>query len=101
MKTFSALALGVVVGLCAVPGLDAATQIGRTGRSTGDQVCVYKDINYQGTEECYGAGDEVNNLGAQNNSISSIRVNGRATITIYENTSFGGHSSLITASVPD
>jgi len=100
MKTFSALALGVVVGLSAVPRSDAAAQFGRTGRS-GDQVCVYKDINYQGMEECYGAGDQVNNLGAQNNSISSIRVNGRATITVYENTSFGGHSALITASVPD
>ena len=87
MKTISILAFGVVVGLCAATRADAAGQYGRgNDRARWDQVCVYKDINYQGAEQCYSAGDEIANLGAQSNSISSIRVYGRATVTVYENT---------------
>src|ERR1041385_7709871 len=101
MKTFSILALGVVVGLFAVPRLDAA-QYGRTNdRGRGDQVCVYKDINYQGAEQCYTGGQDINNLGAQSKSISSIRVYGRATVTVFENTSFRGHSTQFTSDVSD
>src|SRR5688500_9567872 len=89
MKTFSVLTLGVVVGLCTVPRVDAAAQFGRgQDRARTDQVCVYKDINYQGVEQCYRAGDEINNLGDQSKSISSIRVYGRATVTVFENTAF-------------
>jgi Peptidase inhibitor family I36 len=98
MKAFSILALGLVVGLCAVSRADAAAQF---GRARGDDVCVYKDINYQGLEQCYRAGDEINNLGAQNQSISSIRVYGRATVSVYENTDFRGHSAQFTADAPD
>src|ERR1051325_10096459 len=102
MKTFSVLVLGVVVGLCAVPRVDAAAQYDRgSDRARGDQVCVYKDINYVGAEQCYRAGDEINNLGAQNNSISSIRVYGRATVTVYEQTAFHGRSAKFTSDVSD
>ena len=102
MKTFSVLALGVVVGLCAVSRVDAAVQFGGgNDRARADQVCVYKDINYQGAEQCYSAGDEINNLGAQSKSISSIRVYGRATVTVYENTTFRGHSAQFTSDVSD
>src|SRR6185369_14060603 len=98
MKAFSILALGVVVGLCALSPAHAAAQF---GRARGDDVCVYKDINYQGPEQCYHAGDEINNLGAQNKNISSIRVYGRATVSVYENTDFRGHSAQFTADAPD
>jgi hypothetical protein len=102
MKTFLVLALGVVVGLCAVSRVDGAIQYGRgNDRGRGDQVCVYKDINYQGAEQCYSAGDEINNLGAQNNSISSIRVYGGATVTVYEKSAFSGHSAQFTSDVSD
>jgi hypothetical protein len=102
MKTFSVLALGVVVGLCAVPRVDAAVQYDRgNDRVRGDQVCVYRDINYQGAEQCYRAGDEINNLGAQRNSISSIRVYGRATVIVYEKASFSGHSAEFNSDVSD
>jgi Peptidase inhibitor family I36 len=102
MKTFSILARGMVVGLCAVSLVGAAGQYGRrTDRARGDQVCVYKDINYQGAEQCYSAGDEIGNLGAESRSISSIRVYGRATVTVYENTTFRGHSAEFTSDVPD
>ena len=102
MKTFSVLAFGVVVGLCAVARMNAAGQNDRQDdRGRGDQVCVYKDINYQGAVQCYSAGDELNTLGAQNRSISSIRLYGRATVTVYENIAFGGHSAQFTSDVSD
>src|SRR4029077_17253847 len=93
---------GVVVGLCTVARVDAAGQFGGgNNRARADQVCVYKDINYQGSEQCYSAGDEINNLGAQSKSISSIRVYGRATVTVYENTTFRGHSAEFISDVSD
>src|SRR5436190_20294494 len=102
MKTLSILALGVVAGLCAVARVDATAQYGlRNDRRSGDQVCVYKDVNYQGAEQCYTAGDEVNDLGAQRKSISSIHVYGRAAVTVYENTLSRGHSAQFTSYVSD
>jgi peptidase inhibitor family I36 len=102
MKTFSVLVLGVVVGLCTVSRVDAAVQFGGgNNRARADQVCVYKDINYQGAEQCYSAGDDINNLGAQSKSISSIRVYGRAPVTVYENTDFRGRSAQFTSDVSD
>jgi hypothetical protein len=102
MKTFSVLALGVVVGLCAVSRVDGAVQYGQgNDRARGDQVCVYKDINYQGAEQCYSAGDQIKNLGVQSKSISSIRVYGRAAVTVYEKTDFNGHSAQFTSDVSD
>ena len=102
MKTMSLLAFGVIVGLYAAPRLDAAVQYGRANdRAREDQVCVYKDINYQGAEQCYRGGDQINSLGAQSKTISSIRVYGHATVTVYENTSFRGHSAQFTSDVSD
>jgi hypothetical protein len=101
MKTLSVLALGAIVGLCLLPRVDAAAQFNQgRDRARGDQVCVYKDINYQGPEQCYGAG-EINNLGALRQSISSIRVYGRATVTVYENTDFRGRSAQFMSDVSD
>jgi hypothetical protein len=103
MKTFSILTLIVIVGLCAISGVDAAAQYRANDRGRGDRdrVCVYKDINYQGPEQCYAAGDQIDNLGAQRKSISSIRVYGRAAITVFENTGFRGHSTEFNSDVSD
>jgi hypothetical protein len=100
MKTFLGLAL--VLGLSAVTRTDAGVQFGRENdRARGEQVCVYKDINYFGAEQCYRVGEEINNLGTQNNSISSIRVYGRVTITVYDRTAFGGNTEEFTSDVSD
>ena len=101
MKMYSIFALGLAVGLSVVPRGDAAVQFNRGNDRRGDQVCVYKDINYFGAEQCYRPGDEVNNLGAQNNSISSIRVYGRTTVTVYEKSAFGGRSAQFTSDISD
>jgi Peptidase inhibitor family I36 len=101
MKTLSVLALGAIVGLSVLPRVDAAAQFNQArDRARGDQVCVYEDINYQGPEQCYGVG-EVSNLGTLRRSISSIRVYGRTTVTVYENTEFRGRSLQFTSDVSD
>jgi hypothetical protein len=101
MKKFLILAFGSVAGLCAISQMDAAVQSGRNDRERGDQVCVYKDINYQGAQQCYSGGDEIDNLGAQSKNISSIRVFGRATVTVFENRAFRGHSAEFNSDVAD
>jgi hypothetical protein len=64
-------------------------------------VCVYQDIRFQGWEQCYNAGDEIPSLDRRNNAISSIRVYGRARVTVYEDTEFHGRSAEFSSDVPD
>jgi hypothetical protein len=66
-----------------------------------DRVCVYQDIHYEGWAECYGPGDQVPELRGHNNNISSIRLYGRATITVYDNTNFRGAAAEFESDVPD
>src|SRR5215471_9334773 len=102
MKTFSAFALGLLFSLALAPQLGAASQFGARERVQGqDRVCVYKDVNYQGWEQCYNVGDEVTNLGSRTKAISSIRVYGRARVTVWEDPAFHGHSAEFSSDVPD
>jgi hypothetical protein len=101
MKTFSSLALGLVIALGFVPQLSAAPQFGTRDRGSRDRVCVYQDIHYQGWEQCYNAGDEISSLDRRNNAVSSIRIYGRARVTVYEDTEFRGRSAEFTSDVPD
>lgn len=94
MRIFSALFL-VSSLMFALPG--AAAQFSRTG----DGVCVYEHVNFQGWEKCYTAGDEVSNLGSVGDSISSIRIYGRARVMVFQDSNFRGDSIELTSSVPD
>lgn len=91
------LAISVLLTLCLVPPLDAGIQFG-SGR---DRICVYQDIHYQGWEQCYSPGDEAVNLDKRNKAISSIRIYGRARLTVYEETNFRGPSVEFSSDVPD
>jgi len=75
-----------------------SAQIGRDNR---DRVCFYQDIQFRGWEQCYQAGDEVTDLRGQKNAISSIRIYGRARVTVYDETEFRGNSTEFTSDVPD
>ena len=103
MKTFWALTFGMLFSFSLAPQLSAAPQYaqGRNQNQNRDRVCVYQDIRFQGWEQCYAAGDEIPNLERRNNSISSIRVYGRARVTIYEDTNFRGRSAEFSSDVPD
>lgn len=103
MKSFSALVLTLLMGLGSVTYLDAAPQFGnvRDRVQNRDRVCFYQDIRYQGWEQCYNAGDEVATLERRNNAVSSIRIYGRARVTVYEDTQFRGRSAEFTSDVAD
>jgi len=87
--------------LVAVTPVGARPQFGRNDNRSGDRVCVYQNNNYQGWEECFRPGDEVANLHSHGNSISSIRVYGRAILTVYDGRNFDGPSAQIANEVRD
>ena len=87
--------------LGAVTPVGARPQSGRNDNRSGDRVCVYQNNYFQGWEECYRPGDEVGDLRTHGNSISSIRVYGRAMVTIYDNKNFEGASAQISSEVND
>ena len=105
MKTFGTLTLGILFSLSLVPQLSAAPQFGRDrGRRQGqgqDRVCLYKDIQYQGVEQCFNPGDTISTLQSLNGQVSSIRIYGRASVTVYDASNFRGHSTVFTTSMPD
>jgi Beta/Gamma crystallin len=65
---------------------DAVAQ-GRPGR---DQVCVYEHADYGGWEQCFGVGEALRDLGNLRNQISSVRILGRAEITLFQHPDFQG-----------
>jgi hypothetical protein len=79
----------------------APSSAAQTGRDNRDRVCFYQDIHFRGWEQCYQAGDEVTDLRQLKNAISSIRIYGRARITVYDETEFRGNSVEFNSDVPD
>jgi hypothetical protein len=103
MRKISALSLSVLLSLGAVSITSGAPQfgLGRERVQDRNRVCVYQDIHYQGWEQCYSSGDEIATLERRNRAISSIRIYGRARVTVYEDTEFRGRSAQFDSNVPD
>jgi hypothetical protein len=74
-------------------------QIGRDNR--GDRVCVYEGVRYQGWEQCFGPREQIADLRGHNNRISSIRIFGRGSVTIYDDTNFRGYEMRVNNDIPD
>src|SRR5882672_3541163 len=102
MKVSSILIPCLIFGFC-FPAAGMTSQFGREGDGRDKQkVCVYQDANYQGSEQCYNAGDEVTNLGSRRNAVSSIRLYGRnLRVVVYDLEGFRGQSAEFTADVPN
>lgn len=66
-----------------------------------DQVCVYENADYGGWEKCFSVGDSLSDLGRLHDSISSIRIRGRAQITLFEHENFQGRQVEISSDVPN
>jgi hypothetical protein len=104
MRTISALSIGLLLSAALVPQLAAAPQFGTSrdrinqGR---DRVCLYQDAHYQGWEQCYAAGDELNSLGGRKAAASSLRIFGRARLIAYDDTNFEGRMAEFSSDVPD
>jgi len=93
-KQYTAILLCSLIVLCLVPGV-ASAQLNRGD----DRVCVYRDNNFNGREQCYSPGQDVSDLrGAE---VSSIRVFGRARAVIYEDRDFRGNTSEFVRDVSD
>jgi hypothetical protein len=102
MRTISGFTFGLLACISLALPLSAAPQFGRQRqRGQQDEVCFYKDIQYQGVEQCFRLGDTVSTLQGLNSQPSSIRMYGRASVTVYDDTNFRGHSTVFTSSVPD
>ncbi len=73
-----------------------------SGNEPGDGVCFYRDENYRGENFCVSSNESVRNIGDRyNDSISSIRVFGRAQVTVYDNESFNGSRQTISRDTPN
>lgn len=69
---------------------------GRAGR-----VCFYEDWNFRGRSFCVRSGQQDARLtGRWNDSISSIRVTGRAEVQVCEDWNFRGRCAIISSSMP-
>ena len=87
--------------VAAITPSGANAQYGRNDRREGDLVCVYENSSFSGWEECYRPGDEVGDMHTHNNKVSSIRVSGRASVSIYDGKNFGGMLAQLNSDVRD
>jgi hypothetical protein len=100
MRTYLAFVFGAALTFCIAPSFGARPQpAGEDRRAAADRVCLYKDADYHGWEQCYGVGDEIRNLGGKKNEISSIRVFGRARVIVYDKTDFQGRMTDFVSNV--
>jgi hypothetical protein len=88
-KYFVFIVLAAILVIFASPGLAAED----------DRVCLYKDENFKGHEQCYRPGDEVSDL--KDADISSIRVYGHARAMLYQDRDFRGHTMDFTTDIAD
>lgn len=67
-----------------------------------DGACFYKDEHFRGSSFCINAGDSRGSLpGGFTDEISSIKIYGRASVTVYQDQNFRGDSERFTNDVDD
>jgi Beta/Gamma crystallin/Peptidase inhibitor family I36 len=91
------------IAVIAWMGLAAAfmSQQVRSEDGIRDRVCVYEHADYGGYEQCFASGASINSLGRFSNRISSVRILGRGSITLYEHPNFQGRELAISSDVAD
>jgi hypothetical protein len=86
--------IGLLAGatMLLVPTLNA--QFWGAGQLPRDGVCFYQDSNYRGPYFCVDAGSNLDTLPRDvRDRISSIRIYGRAEVTVFQDSNFRGPSS--------
>ncbi len=64
---------------------------GAQSREPANGACFYMDEDYKGESFCLNSGEDIRNVGERyNDKISSIRVFGRARVTVFDDENFGG-----------
>src|SRR5262245_39619972 len=92
MKKHATIIFCSFIALCLIPAFTGA-QFNRNN----DRVCVYRDNNFNGREQCYYPGDEISDL--RGFQVSSIRIYGRARAIVYEDRNFRGNTTEFTNDV--
>lgn len=94
-------ARSAILSVLLFAGFLAPTQTFAQGGDGAGQVCLYEHANYGGWESCFGMGESVADLGPRRDQVSSIRIRGRAEITLFEHPGFQGNRVTIDQSIPD
>jgi hypothetical protein len=79
-------------------------QFGGRGRGPEPRngVCFYRDADYRGERFCVSSDESLGNVGERyNDRISSIRIFGRAEVTVYENEGFRGARRTFIRDMPN
>jgi hypothetical protein len=94
--TIALLASGAVL----VSASSALAQFG--GSLPRDGACFYEDANYRGSYFCADTGENLSSLpSGANDHVSSIRILGRAEVTVFEDPRFRGNSRQIESDIRD
>ena len=90
--------IGALILAATGAGVDpAAAQRGRNA----DEVCFYRDAQFQGPSWCYAPGDELADLRDRRNEISSLRIVGRVRVVVWDERDFTGASDEFDRDVAD
>jgi hypothetical protein len=94
----------LVLGLIQIlsPKLEAQNRNRNRNNPPRDGVCFYMDADYRGAMFCTGNGESQRNVGERyNDRMSSIRIFGRAEVTVYDDENFGGSRQTFSQDVPN
>ena len=94
-----ALTIGTLLGIIVIASLTVAAQARLGG--TKDQVCFYENNFFGGWQQCLLPGEQIGDLGAHRNQISSIRVFGDARVTAFMDKNFEGSSLDVNSDLND
>jgi dUTPase len=73
-----------------------------SGNEPQNGVCFYLDADYRGEKFCVNSDESQRNLGERyNDRISSIRIFGRAEVTVYDDENFNGSRQTFRQDVPN
>jgi Peptidase inhibitor family I36 len=92
------LTLATLLGIIVIASLTVSAQAPRNSR---DQVCVYENNHFGGWQQCFLPGEQVGDLGAHRNQISSIRVYGEARAQAFADRNFEGTALDVNADLND
>jgi hypothetical protein len=83
--------------------MSASTALAQFGGSLPrDGACFYEDANYRGSYFCADAGETLSSMpSGANDRVSSIRILGRAEVTVFEDPRFRGNSRQIESDIRD
>ena len=83
------------------PRLEAQNRIRNRNNQPREGACFYMDADYRGEQFCINSDESQRNLGELNDRISSIRIIGRAEVTVYDDENFNGSRQTVRQDVPN